>query len=364
VHFEELVVEDVRKETNDCVSIALAIPDHLKQTFHFTQGQNITVKTSIGGTEARRSYSICSAPGENELRIAVKQVPEGLFSTHANQSLKPGDKLQVLPPTGRFFTPLDAGQQKQNVAFAAGSGITPVLSIIKTTLATEPLSRFTLVYGNRSRNHIIFREDLEALKNKYMERFSLIHVLSRETMDIPLFQGRIDAEKCKVLAPALIDLEGADEFFLCGPESMIFEVREFLEKSGVASGKIHFELFTTPSQQTGAPLLAGQQRDVQENTGSEALFSRVTVKLDGRAFDIDLPYSGESILDAALAAGADLPFACKGGVCCTCRCKLTEGQVEMDVNYALEPDELAAGYVLACQSHPRSPRVQIDFDSK
>lgn len=362
MHFEELVVEDVRKETNDCVSIAFAIPDHLKQTFHFTQGQNITVKTSVGGTEARRSYSICSAPGENELRIAVKQVPEGLFSTYANQSLKPGDKLQVLPPTGRFFTPLDAGQQKRYVAFAAGSGITPVLSIIKTTLATEPLSSFTLVYGNRSRNHIIFREALEALKNKYMERFSLIHVLSRETMDIPLFQGRIDAEKCTVLASALINLEGADEFFLCGPESMIFEVREFLEKSGVASGKIHFELFTTPSQQAGSQ--GGRQTDVRENTGPEALLSRVTVKLDGRAFDIDLPYSGESILDAALVAGADLPFACKGGVCCTCRCKLTEGKVEMDVNYALEPDELAAGYVLACQSHPRSPRVQIDFDSK
>jgi ring-1,2-phenylacetyl-CoA epoxidase subunit PaaE len=360
VHFEELVIEDVRKETNDCVSIAFIIPEHLKQTFRFTQGQNITLKTTLGGTEMRRSYSICSAPGEKELRIAVKLVPEGLFSTHANQILKPGDRLEVLPPTGRFFTPLNPDYQKQYVAFAAGSGITPVLSIIKTTLATEPRSGFTLVYGNRSSGHIIFKEALDALKNQYMERFRIIHILSRERMDIPLFQGRIDAEKCRGLASSLIDLEGTDDFFLCGPQSMIFSVKSFLEEGGVPKNKIHFELFTSPGQQA----VQGQIAGGEDPGKTAALRSQVTVKLDGRAFDIDLPYFGESILDAALSAGADLPFACKGGVCCTCRAKLTGGEVEMDVNYALEPDELAAGYVLACQSHPRSPRVEIDFDTK
>jgi ring-1,2-phenylacetyl-CoA epoxidase subunit PaaE len=357
VHFESLTIRDVRKETPDCVSIAFDIPEHLRSAFRFTQGQNITVRTTLGGTEIRRSYSICSAPGEGELRIAIKQVPLGLFSTHANEALKMGDRLEVLPPSGRFFTPLDPTQHKQYVAFAAGSGITPILSIIKTTLDTEPHSQFTLVYGNKGRGSILFKEALEGLKNLHMERFRVIHILSRERTDIPLFQGRIDARKCAQLASSLIRLEETDEFFLCGPEAMIFDVRDFLGKQGIPERKIHFELFTTPGQSAGvaAPAAAATASGLQ---------SQVTVKLDGLSFTFDLGYGGASILDAALSEGADLPFACKGGVCCTCRAKLVSGTVDMDANYALEPDELAAGYILTCQAHPRTPEVVVDFDTK
>lgn len=356
MHFEELTICDVRKETTDCVSIAFAIPHELASTYlQFTQGQNITLRTAINGTEVRRSYSICSSPDEQELRIAVKQIPEGLFSTFANEQLKPGDKLEVLPPSGRFFTALDPSKPKNYLAFAAGSGITPILSIIKTTLLKEPHSQFTLVYGNRGRNHILFREALEAIKNKYMDRFRIIHILSRERTDIPLFYGRINEEKCAKLNGSLLELNKVDEVFLCGPEAMIFDLRKYLEAQGIESKKIHFELFTTP----------GQQGTTSTSVSSAAtgLQSKVTVKLDGITFDFDLPYEGASILDAALAQGADLPFACKGGVCCTCRAKLMSGEVEMDANYALEPDELDAGYILTCQAHPRTDRVMVDFDA-
>jgi ring-1,2-phenylacetyl-CoA epoxidase subunit PaaE len=356
VHFEELTICDVRKETSDCVSIAFAVPQGLESTYlHFTQGQNITLRTAINGTEIRRSYSICSSPDEHELRIAVKQIPEGLFSTFANEQLKPGDKLEVLPPSGRFFTPLNSASRKNYLAFAAGSGITPILSIIKTTLLKEPHSQFTLVYGNRGRNQILFREALEAIKNKYMDRFRMVHILSRERTDIPLFSGRIDQEKCARLNGSVLELNKVDEVFLCGPEAMIFDLRKYLEAQGIDPKKIHFELFTTPGQTT-----------VATTSGSEAasgLQSKVTVKLDGITFDFDLPYEGASILDAALAQGADLPYACKGGVCCTCRAKLMGGKVEMDANYALEPDELEAGYILTCQAHPRSDKVTVDFDA-
>lgn len=356
MRFEELIIRDVRRETPECVSIAFEVPEHLRSAFTFTQGQNITVRANLGGAEVRRSYSICSSPRENELRIAIKQVPEGAFSTHANQLLKAGDRLEVLPPSGRFFTPLDPAAHKQYVAFAAGSGITPILSIVKTTLETEPDSQFTLVYGNKGRGSILFKESLEALKNQYMERFRVIHILSREKTDIPLFQGRIDAEKCALLAGTLIDLGSTDEYFVCGPESMIFSVRDFLESRGVPGRKVHFELFTTPGQKLASTDAAAARADGPQ--------SRIHLRLDGLTFDFDLPYEGASVLDAALAEGADLPFACKGGVCCTCRARLVSGEVSMDANYALEPDELAAGYILTCQAHPRSGEVSIDFDSK
>jgi ring-1,2-phenylacetyl-CoA epoxidase subunit PaaE len=229
------------------------------------------------------------------------------------------------------------------------------LSIIKTTLLKEPHSQFTLVYGNRGRNQILFREALEAIKNKYMDRFRMVHILSRERTDIPLFSGRIDQEKCARLNGSVLELNKVDEVFLCGPEAMIFDLRKYLEAQGIDPKKIHFELFTTPGQTT-----------VATTSGSEAasgLQSKVTVKLDGITFDFDLPYEGASILDAALAQGADLPYACKGGVCCTCRAKLMGGKVEMDANYALEPDELEAGYILTCQAHPRSDKVTVDFDA-
>ena len=373
-HFRTLQIKDIRRETADCVSIAFIIPPELREEFRFRQGQNVTVRLRMEGEEVRRSYSICSSPLDNELRIAVKKVPSGLFSTYANEQLQTGQQLEVLPPTGMFYTELAAENRKHYLALAAGSGITPVLSLIKTTLALEPNSHFTLVYGNRHRLSILFREELEALKNRYIDRLSLHHVLSREQMDVPLYQGRIDVEKCEELCGRLIDLRSVDEVFLCGPGEMIFTVKDWLEQQGVDRKKIHFELFHTQAGNgagvvhggTGAAGI-GKGRTAggggMGSMGSGAV-SRVTVRLDGVNHEFNLPYDGDPILDAALLEGADLPFACKGGVCCTCRAKLIEGKVEMEVNYALEADELAAGFILTCQSHPRTEKVVVDFDTK
>jgi len=359
-HFHQLKVKNIRPETDACVSISFDISAGVKDLFAFTQGQNITVRAMVEGEDLRRSYSICSSPLENELRIAVKKVDGGKFSAWINHQLKAGDLVEVLPPTGKFYTALDPANQKHYVAFAAGSGITPLLSIIKTTLATEPNSRFTLFYGNQNRSSIIFREELEAIKNIYMHRFAIHHMLSRETTEYPLYQGRLTEKKCDTIFKQLVHLKDCHEFFLCGPEAMIFEIRAFLEKAGVEASKIHFELFTTPGNKPAA----AEQKEVLPIPAENEKFSVVTIRSDGISFDINLPYSGASILDAALAAGTDLPFACKGGVCATCRAKLIAGEVYMDNNYALEPEEVKNGYILTCQSHPRSEKVSVDYDQK
>jgi ring-1,2-phenylacetyl-CoA epoxidase subunit PaaE len=356
VHFHKLKVKQVKRETEDCVSIVFDVPDTLKKEFLFEQGQNITIKKTVEGEELRRSYSICSAPFENELRVAVKRVEGGKFSSFAADALLAGDELEVLPPTGKFNTRLQAENRKQYLAFAAGSGITPVLSIIKTTLQTEAGSSFTLVYGNRSRNSIIFFEELEGLKNKYLQRFNFINVLSRERTDAPINFGRINAAKLAELS-RLVDYKNMDDFFICGPEEMIFCVKEFLEASGVEPKKIHFELFTTPGQKQAA----SYKPQVTSDTGPK---SRISVKLDGRSFDFDLGFDNDNILDAALKQGADLPYACKGGVCCTCKAKLLEGEVEMEVNWGLEHEEIEQGFILTCQSHPKTEKVVVDFDVK
>ena len=357
VHFHKLKVKEVKTETPDCVSIAFVVPQDLQTQFLFEQGQNITIKKEIDGEEVRRSYSICSAPFENELRVAVKKVEGGKFSNYANTLLKAGDILDVLPPTGKFNTKLQITNHKQYLAFAAGSGITPVISIIKTTLQTEPESQFTLVFGNRGRHSIIFFEELEALKNKYLNRFNLINILSREKTDAPISFGRIDPDKLSELNK-LIDYKNTDEFFICGPEEMIFCVKDFLEQMNIDKKKIHFELFTTPGQNKSSVI---SSRSSVANSGPK---SKITVKLDGRSFDFDLGFNSENILDAALKQGADLPFACKGGVCCTCKAKLLEGEVEMDVNWGLEQEEVEQGYILTCQSHPKTEKVIVDFDIK
>jgi ring-1,2-phenylacetyl-CoA epoxidase subunit PaaE len=359
-HFITLKIEDIRRETPDCVSIAFGVPADLRPIFSYNQGQNLTIRTKIGGQEVRRSYSICSSPLDGELRIAVKKVEGGTFSTYANEQLRPGQELEVLPPSGKFYTDLRPDNRKHYLAFAAGSGITPVISLIKTTLAVEPESDFTLVYGNRHRQGIIFREQLEALKNRYLNRLSLHHILSREEMEIPLYQGRIDVAKCAELCARLIDLTVIDEVFLCGPSAMIFTVRDWLEQQGVKKEKIHFELFHPLDS---GMVVAGGGVVVSRGVGAEGV-SQVTVRLDGVSHVFDLPYDGASILDAALYEGVDLPFACKGGVCCTCRAKLMEGRVEMDQNFALEAEELKAGFILACQSHPKTDKVVVDFDIK
>jgi len=353
-HFHALRVADVRRESPECVSLALEVPAALAAQFRFTQGQYLNVRREIGGGEVRRSYSICSGLDDGELRIAVKEVEQGLFSGWANRELAPGMSLEVMPPEGRFFVPLEPAQGRHYVAFAAGSGITPVLSLARTILAREPRSRFTLVYGNRTMGSVIFNESLEDLKDRYMARFALYHVFSREVQAVDLFNGRVDGAKVGRFLDTLIPPGSIDHAFICGPASMGDELKAVLEARGVPPGRIHLERF-------GAPPAGSVPKAKPESIGRPA---NVTVIVDGMRYDLDLPGDGSSILDAALKAGADLPYACKAGVCCTCRARLVEGEVRMDANYTLEAAELAAGYRLACQSHPVTPRVVLDFDQR
>jgi len=356
--FYPLTVKEIIKETTDCVSVSLQVPIELKSNFAYTQGQYLTFKKIINGQEVRRSYSICSSPLDNELKVAIKKVPNGVFSGYANDYLTQGEVIDTMPPMGKFFTPLSPTNNKHYLFVAAGSGITPVLSIVKTILLTEPESHITLLYGNQNRGSIIFKNQLEALKNKHINKLSLYHILSRERADAEILSGRIDDKKCNLIFGKLIDTEILDEVFLCGPEEMIHAVKDSLLASGVASEKIHFELFTTA--QSRKAVKDHQEIITIENDNT----SDVTVILDGTSFNFKLGYHGATILDAALAAGADLPFACKGGVCCTCRAKITEGQAEMDLNYSLEPDELSQGFTLTCQAHPRTDSLTINFDIK
>jgi len=357
--FYELKVKDVRPETADCVSVALEVPEELSETFRFAPGQYLTFRTLLNDEEVRRSYSICVSPKEGDLRVAVKKVTQGKFSTFANEVLKKGDIVEVMPPMGKFSPKATEKAQKNYLAFAAGSGITPIMSIMGAVLEAEPESTFTLVYGNKNRNTIIFREAIEALKNKYMQRLRVYHVLSREQMEVPLFNGRIGAEKCTDFCKTLIDVSGIDEAFICGPEDMILAVRQQLVDLGMPAASVHIELFTSPDQAK-----ATHDKWAAEHADDSAAMSKVSIILDGTTFDIELAYNGDSILDAALKHGADLPYACKGGVCCTCRAQVTEGAVDMEVNYALEPDEIAKGFVLTCQAHPKTERVVIDFDAR
>ncbi len=349
--FYPLTVETVSADTDDSVCVTFALPEELREPFAFTQGQHLTLRKTINGEELRRNYSLC-APVGGPLTVAIRKVTDGRFSSWANAELKAGDRLDVMPPQGRFFTSLHPSQQKSYLALAAGSGITPIVSLIATTLACEPSSRFTLVYGNRRSDTIMLRQALEHLKNRYTDRLQLIHILSREARDVELLNGRIDPPKLASLAGTLLDLPHTDEIFLCGPEAMIVQLKSWLEESaGVAAHRIHLELFGTENANArpDTPVDAGPTR-------------KVSIIADRRRMELEVPSAGPSILDAALAAGADLPFACKGGVCCTCRAKLIEGQVTMDVNYALEHSEVEQGFILTCQSHPVTDQVVVDFD--
>jgi ring-1,2-phenylacetyl-CoA epoxidase subunit PaaE len=355
LQFHKLRVKNIRKETIDCVSIAFAIPKELEKLYSFTQGQYITIKKELENESIHRNYSICSSPLDQELRIAVKKISNGLFSTYANTLLRIGDELEVMPPIGKFNTTLSANNENSYIAFAAGSGITPIFSIIKTTLQTESKSNFTLVYGNKNRYSIIFKEAIEALKNKYLDRFRIIYILSREKTDSDIHFGRIEEEKCKKIFESTIEPKNFHAFFLCGPEEMIFSIQSYLERIGIEKQRIHFELFNIKAAQQNRidPI------SVFQDSGS---VSNITVQQDGRSFNFMLSYNGSNILNAALATGADLPFACKKGVCCTCKAKLITGEVEMDRVYGLEPDEIDQGYILTCQAHPRSEKIMVDFD--
>ena len=355
-HFHLLKIKKVILETAESVSIIFEIPENIAPEFLYNEGQNITLKAVVNGEEIRRSYSLCTAPYENEIKVAVKLAFAGKFSTFA-QTLKAGDVLEVLPPVGKFNARLKKGFGNY-LAIAAGSGITPVLSIIKHTIKQQPESSFTLIYGNKSRGSIMFFEELESLKNKFMGRFNLIHILSREKTEVPLNYGRINLAKLAELQP-MIDFSKFDSVYICGPEDMIFSTVEFLEKNRLERSKLHFELFTTPGQKQNLNTLP--DANIQDETKPK---SNITVKVDGRSFSFDLSTKGKSILAAALAQGADLPFACKGGVCSTCKAKLVSGNVKMDVNYALEPDEVEQGFILTCQSHPITENVVVDYDVK
>lgn len=353
--FHALPVKEVRLETKDCVSLAFEIPEDLKADYTFIPGQYLTLKKEIKGQSERRSYSICSSPQDPLLRVAVRKIAGGAFSSFIHEHLKAGDVLEVMTPMGRFLLPDTSEHQDHFVAFAAGSGITPILSMMKTALERDDKSVFTLFYGNRSTDTIIFREEIEGLKNKYLTRLSVHHVLSRERLGIPLFSGRIDAEKCRSFCGTFFDPLSVDAYFLCGPEQMIQDVKEALLEQGVPAQRVNFELF-------GAPIAANQERQEEKSMLLEKIESEVSVILDGATFHFTLSSRGATILEAALQAGADLPFSCKGGVCCTCRAKLLEGEAAMDRNYALEPAEVAAGFILTCQAHPLSDHIVVDFD--
>lgn len=352
-----LTVKEIRPETDECVSVAFEIPEALKDEFTFLQGQHISLKKMVNGTELRRSYSICSSPLENELRIAVKAVPYGKFSEFVNQNLKVGDVLEVFPPRGKFHTPADPTAERLYVAFVAGSGITPVISLIKTALLEEPESRFILFYGNRSSESIIFREALEDLKNKFLGRFSIHYLLSKENPGNPLFAGRIGAEKLKAFSSIFFEPEEVFAFFLCGPEQMIFGMQDKLQEMGVPKDRIHFELFTSPDAKAFTRTTTAKKQDFDP-----AEKSKVTVILDGATTKFTMPYGEGNILDSAIHSGADAPYSCKGGVCCTCKAKLEEGKVDMDRVFGLEQDEIDDGYILTCQSQPRSESITVNFD--
>ncbi|MDX1683967.1 MAG: 2Fe-2S iron-sulfur cluster-binding protein [Saprospiraceae bacterium] len=354
--FYPLKVKDVREETSSCVSVAFELNGIDPSIFDFDAGQYITLKKSIDGEEVRRSYSLCSSPGEKEIRVAIKKVIGGKFSTYANEELEPGTVINVMPPQGNFKRK-ESAKAESYVAFAAGSGITPVISLIKDILGNDPNAEIILVYGNKSTDQIIFKEQLESLKNKYLDRLQIIYVLSQEVQESPLFTGRIDKKKVSAFAKYFFKPEEIDQYFVCGPEPMIWSVKEQLEEIGIDEEKISFELFnSTITAEKHASYTGSLKEEEAENV------SEVTVILDGRQFQFPLGYKGNSILDAALKTGADLPFACKGGVCSTCKAKLLEGDVEMEVNYALEPDEVESGFILTCQSHPRTPSVKVDYD--
>jgi ring-1,2-phenylacetyl-CoA epoxidase subunit PaaE len=351
--FHRLAVSDLRRETPDAISMTFAIPQELAGDYGFQPGQYLTLRTTMDGEEVRRSYSICSGPDDGELRIAVKQVDGGAFSNWAADELKCGDELDVMTPTGRFGIIHAPDQARLYVGFAAGSGITPILSIIKGVLAREPQSRFFLFYGNRTPDGMLFREELEELKDRFMQRLSLFHVISGEEQDIPILHGRLDADKVRVLLRSLVPAAEIDHVFICGPTGMSVEVEATCHALGIANDKIHVERFV--SEFGGKPR---PKKIVEPGAPPKAIASLV---IDGKRREVPVA-DGEAILDAALRAGVDLPFACKGGMCSTCRAKLVEGEAQMEVNYSLEPWELKAGFILTCQARPCSDKVVVDYD--
>jgi ring-1,2-phenylacetyl-CoA epoxidase subunit PaaE len=350
--FHTLPIASLRHETADAVSLSFAVPAGLEAEYRYTPGQYLTLRALIDGEDVRRSYSICSGLDDGELRVAIKRVTGGVFSNWAAEALRAGDTLSVMTPDGRFGVPIEPGAARTLVGFAAGSGITPILAILKTVLAREPRSRFLLFYGNRSTDSILFRDVLEDLKDRYLARLSVFHVLSREQQDVPVLNGHLDAEKVGALMRAMLPVAAVDHAFVCGPQPMLEGLEKALADLGLARERIHVERFT--------PGVGGRPRSVAVPV---AAVPRAIATVISEGVRTDIPVAeGEAIIDAAIRAGRNLPFSCKGGMCCTCRARLLEGRVEMTVNYSLEPWETAAGFILTCQSHPVTDRLVIDYD--
>lgn len=353
--FHDLEVTDVRKTIRDAVVVTLKPVNGAAEEFDFIQGQYLTFRRDFDGEELRRSYSICAGRDEGILQVGIKRVDGGAFSTWANTELKAGDTLQAMPPMGTFFTALEAGAEKNYLGFAGGSGITPVLSILKTTLDAEPNSSFTLVYANKGVNTIMFREELEDLKNLYMGRFNVIHILESDAQEIDLFTGLVTEEKCAQLFQNWIDIQSVDTAFICGPEPMMLGIAAALRTAGLTDSQIKFELFA--SAQPGR----AKRKATATGTGASANQTKAAITLDGATQTVEMG-KDMTLLDAALENAMDAPYACKAGVCSTCRCKVLEGEVEMVANHALEDYEVEKGYVLSCQAYPVSDKVVVDYD--
>ncbi|KIC38185.1 phenylacetic acid degradation protein [Ruegeria sp. ANG-R] len=353
--FHDLEVTDIHKTIRDAVVVTLKPQNGAAEEFDFTQGQYLTFRRDFDGEELRRSYSICAGKDEGILQVGIKRVDGGAFSTWANTDLQVGDVVQAMPPMGSFHTAIDPSAEKQYLGFAGGSGITPVLSILKTTLAREPHSRFTLVYANKGVNTIMFREELEDLKNLYMGRLNVIHILETDAQEIELFTGLVTQDKCAQLFEHWIDIQNVDTAFICGPEPMMLGIAAALRAHGLDDGQIKFELFA--SAQPGR----AKRKVSDAGTASQANQTKASITMDGATQTITMP-KDQSILDAALENAMDAPYACKAGVCSTCRCRVIEGDVEMVANHALEDYEVEKGYVLSCQAYPLTDTVVVDYD--
>ena len=353
--FYPIKIADIYKETRDCSVVSFDIPNDLHSKFRFVQGQYLTLRAEINGEDVRRSYSLCSSPLDNQWKVAVKQIRGGVFSTYVNAELKKGDVLDVMEPSGNFYIDVNPKASKNYIAFAAGSGITPMLSIIKTHLLSEPTSTFKLFYLNRTVKSIIFKEEIEELKNQFFDRFQVFYFLTKEQRDIPFLNGRFNEEKLEILTKNFIDIEDTNDCFICGPQEMIFLIRDHLEAKGLDKDKFHYELFFSGDNKAS-------NAQLEEILDQKVEGTEVTIIDGGKEFHFIMDDDFDNILDGALAAGADLPYACKGGVCSTCKCKVVEGDVKMKINYALEEDEVKQNFVLSCQAVPTSEKVIVDFD--
>lgn len=356
VGFHRLEVAEVVPETADASSIRFHVPEELRETFRFKPGQHLTLRTEIGGEEIRRNYSLCVAPSDGDLKVTVKRIAGGVFSNWANETLRPGDMLDVMAPHGSFIWDFDPAASNHYVGFAGGSGVTPVISLIKTAMIEEPQSRFTLFYGNRDSQSVIFLEELARLKNRYMGRLEIHHFLAEEMEDIELFNGMLDRAKCEEILAHLIEPAEVAAFFICGPEPMMDAAEAALLDAGVAKDRIHIERFTAgrPSAAQAAQMQALQQ---------EAAGLTMLVTLDGRKRRIPFDAGAGNILDSARKAGLPAPYACKAGVCATCRARVVSGEAEMAVHYGLTDEEVAAGYILTCQSVPKGEGLEVDYDA-